>query len=366
MIVRPAGIILPTVLMALLVLELLTVGTLTLAVQQSALARDRALATRAQLAARSAAARAPARWEDGRYQQLHLGERVTLTSNYAPDTRTFMTVERIAADLFSLHVTSAVYRGTELAGQASAFLLIGAVDTDAIAAAFPAALAARGSLRLSGATEVDGTGSAVECAAHTPRPGIAVVRAEDVMSAPGVNVQGTPPVQATPALADPAQLARLGATPLTSIALAADRIETGAIALAPQQTAGRCEQAAAGNWGAPLDGMHACAAYYPLIYAPADLAVISGAGQGTLVVEGDLTLNGEVQFFGPVFVRGRLLAGNNAQIEGALLVDGSERSSQLHGARISYNGCAIRRALTQSPAFNRPIFRRGRSWLPSF
>lgn len=359
---RP-GIVLPAVLMTLLVLELLTATTIVLALQQSALARDRALGIRAQLGARSAAALALVQWERGAYQRLSPGEQAVTTFSLDAQTSATVTVERVSPTLFSVRAAAAVTLDRSLVSQAAAGLLIGALDTGSMLAYFPAALGVGGALRLTGGSTIDAVTTAC-----TERPAAALALADTtaLVAAGGSNMMGSPPLAERAELADPATFAGLGTVGLAGLLARADRSEVGALELRPALVAGRCDTDAAANWGAPLDSTHACANYFPLIHAAGDLAVRSGAGQGILVVEGDLAFDTGTEFHGLILVRGRILAAPGARIRGSALIQGAGRVSQLHGAHVIFDACLMKNALGRSPALNRPIFRRNRIWIPAF
>jgi hypothetical protein len=120
--------------------------------------------------------------------------------------------------------------------------------------------------------------------------------------------------------------------------------------VAPVASGSVCNTADSGNWGDPLSA-GACASYFPVIYASGDLTVASGAGQGILLVAGDLRVSGGFQFFGPVIVRGRLtISGSGAQFMGGVMarrVDLQATVAPGH-ARIVSSRCAILTALAAS------------------
>ncbi|MFN8665809.1 MAG: hypothetical protein U0164_01295 [Gemmatimonadaceae bacterium] len=79
--------------------------------------------------------------------------------------------------------------------------------------------------------------------------------------------------------------------------------------------AGQCDRTASTNWGDP-GGVGPCASYAPLIWARGDIELRGGAGQGVLLVDGDLTLSAGARFAGVVIVRDDL---NSSGIGGTLL-----------------------------------------------
>ena len=121
------------------------------------------------------------------------------------------------------------------------------------------------------------------------------------------------------------------------------------------------------NWGDPYSQASGCGAYLPVVYAPGDLVVIGGIGQGVLLVAGDLTLRAGFTYRGLVLVAGDLaLIGAGTGVVGAVQV-GSERSGgavAMEGrSAIEYSGCALRRALAGSSRAT-PLPRR--SWINAY
>ena len=101
---------------------------------------------------------------------------------------------------------------------------------------------------------------------------------------------------------------------------------------------------------------------FPLIYAPVDLLMVGGRGQGILVVNGNLIMSG-TEFIGIVVVRGRV-----SLLDGSRLV-GSVRSARdgllqnLPG--FSYSSCAIRRSALETHSALRQILQ-PRTYIPAF
>jgi hypothetical protein len=371
-----SGVVLPIVLLALLIVEILAAGTFALAHMQHSLARERVNALRAQVAARSGAAELASHWSGGFYQTVTPGTgSVVLSDALDAHARFTTTLERLTPTLFLLH-------GNGFAGplpadeaRATAGYLIAVHDIAAIAAQFSAALTSVGGVQLTGnavvssdqATLLPYGWSASECASWLPLPVampalvVGRERGECVITA---LLTGQPAVLEQSSLAQMPQ-DKLGQLDFAALHALADRVESGSLQLSALAVTGTCTTAAAANWGAPLDQAHPCANYFPLIFAPADLAIASGAGQGVLIVDGDLTLGPGAQFFGVVLVKGRIVANTGALISGTAWA-GSGDPSLLLGASILRSNCAVSRALALAPGLNRAVPRRPRSWVPLY
>ena len=226
-----------------------------------------------------------------------------------------------------------------------------------------AALTVRGPLDIADSALVDGSDSTL-AGAPCPSPGaalpgIATSDSTGVSTAACTTppcVLGAPAVSASTAAADTASYFVFGDTDWRELSGSADKVvgPTPIAGLAPSLNGdGSCNVGDPRNWGDPSRGAVAggCEAYYPVVYAPGDLHLAGGVGQGVLLVEGDLELSGGAQFFGPVVVRGRLTtSGAGGKITGAVLVANSAAARNVVGGNthIRYSSCALARALAGS------------------
>jgi hypothetical protein len=197
----------------------------------------------------------------------------------------------------------------------------------------------------------------------TARPGIATGTATSVTSSTAT-ILGVPPLLRGAPRTTPPDFDRIGSVDAADFAAIADRIETGTITLASATRAGTCDERAPGNWGEPIVAAHACRDFAPLVYAPANLSIAGGAGQGILIVDGDLDLAAGVRFYGAILVRGHV-SSNGARVYGSVRIASATAASVLHGT-FRYSDCALDRAFRQAPAL-RTIYRfSDRWWLPPF
>jgi hypothetical protein len=75
-----------------------------------------------------------------------------------------------------------------------------------------------------------------------------------------------------------------------------------AVTSTPAVVAGTCESRA-DNWGDPTSTTSPCATRAPVIYAPGDLTIEGGVGQGVLLVDGHLVIAGPFTFSGQIVAR---------------------------------------------------------------
>ena len=186
-------------------------------------------------------------------------------------------------------------------------------------------------------------------------------------------VNGTPPVLRDSLAADSATYVRFGDETWNTLVSQANIIITSgntANLIEPVVTNGFCDKSLPDNWGEPLRGVGsvaACYNYFPIIYANSSLHVNSGRGQGILLVEGDLQINGSFEFNGLVIVKDDLEKGNgNAIIRGAVMARDAtlfDDSSILGNTTYAYSHCAIERALRGSAQV---VQARQRAWAELF
>jgi hypothetical protein len=206
--------------------------------------------------------------------------------------------------------------------------------------------------------------------AGPPKPGIAI-NDPSLITTSGCGglscVTGTPQVQTDPAAADTNTYFNYGDTDWQQLTSMSNKVVSGTLnGLTPTFNAdGSCNTGLITNWGDPQHVLAnpACRTYYPIIYAPGDLKINGGDGQGILLVEGDLEVMGGAEFFGPVIVRGRLkTTGTGGHFTGGVMAANVnlDQNTVLGDAVIRYSSCAISKALAGSAL---PVFARGRSWV---
>jgi hypothetical protein len=128
---------------------------------------------------------------------------------------------------------------------------------------------------------------------------------------------------------------------------------------------GSCNTSDPDNWGDPIHNTPAlapCRSYFPIIYAKGDLKLTGGEGQGILLVEGDLSVQGGMEFYGPVIVKGKLnTAGTGGHFNGGVMAANVdlEQNTLLGNAVIHYSSCALAKALAGVAT---PMLVGSRSW----
>ena len=199
----------------------------------------------------------------------------------------------------------------------------------------------------------------VECPAEADKPG--VVYNGTLVQTGSSSITGSPPTLADATL-DPTTL--LGGTTFDQLkALRTLTLTSNINGIGPALTNSvppKCNTGVQTNWGAPTDPASPCFNYFPIIYHYGDLSLSgSGSGQGILLVEGTLSVQGRVSFFGPVIATGavnvRGTGTDDVKFYGGIIAsDVQLDDSRLSGnATVLYSSCANRRALQGSGVVTR-------------
>lgn len=158
------------------------------------------------------------------------------------------------------------------------------------------------------------------------------------------------PVRVRPGPVGPGLLAYpgIGVVDATRLLERLEPLPSGELILAAETTpTGHCRPSAA-NWGDPDRPGGSCATRWGAGGASQSLR-LRGAGQGLLVVGGDLTLSADAHFRGWVVVSGEVHLEAGARLEGALDAAGGVRLGP--GAVFRPDPCGARDALESSRTF---------------
>ena len=171
-------------------------------------------------------------------------------------------------------------------------------------------------------------------------------------------------VRASPAAADTSTYSVFGDATWASLTGSATiRLTSTSPNPAPIGTATSCT-ASSSNWGEPNRGAGSvvgCQSTFPVIYAPGNLSISSGRGQGVLLVEGSLTITGSFYWVGIIIVRGALNVAGTPTLMGSVMVRSTTGAdSGITGnARLQFSSCAAQQALGGLGTLGRTA---GRSW----
>jgi hypothetical protein len=118
------------------------------------------------------------------------------------------------------------------------------------------------------------------------------------------------------------------------------------------------------NWGDQADTPGACGTYYPIVHLQGNGKLDTGEGQGIIIVDGDLHIDGNFSFSGVLIVTGKFtMAGPGSKVRGTVIVQGGGEldttNEQEGNAMIEYNSCKVRDAFNYNLRV-RPLA--SRSW----
>jgi hypothetical protein len=178
------------------------------------------------------------------------------------------------------------------------------------------------------------------------------------------NFGSTPDISYDAAAADSNTYVRYGTESWNTLTANADIKLSGGVMgadILPVGTATTCNRTGTTNWGEPNrpGDVLGCYGYFPIIYSSSTLHLNgNGRGQGILLVNGDLEINGKFEFYGIVIVRDDLAKSNGtAKIHGAVFAANltlTDPLSWMTGNQdIFYSQCAVESALAGSAILTR-------------
>ena len=242
------------------------------------------------------------------------------------------------------------------------------------------AITTKGTVKIGGSTSINGRDTSF-AGWNCPPAGAAVAGAAvpsftnlsyGGTCAGGSCIQGSPVVSITAAAADSNTYFSYGGIKWADLVAMADKTVSGTLTgVGPSLVAGACKTSDNKNWGDPARNVllpGACENYFPVIYAPGDVSINGNVGQGILLVNGNLSIQGGFNFYGPVISRGTVkLTGTGNHINGSVLaanvVDSTSTSLLSGNSAIQFSRCANNVALQRTAL---PAKAPQRSWSELF
>lgn len=362
-----SGIALVMALLVLVIVEAMTAGILVLSTNARVVAASELRTRRAENAAEFAVQTVLAGWAHGGFDTLAIGQIVGTPAggNSAPDLSQATTVERLASALYVVRARAHAGRGLAYA-RAHATATARLLDKRALLEESNVAISS-GGLAILTDSRIDArpdylpdtwADSLCPPVDSLPLPEALTAGEPPVLDA-SVTADGGITVDSSLVVFDSVALGRVKWSELEDIA---DRVERGAVMPRPALIDEQCLVAAPANWGDPVAGAP-CSLWFPLVYAPSDLVMQGGTGQGILAVEGMLTLTDGAVFVGYIVARDGILIEDGSSVVGSVR---TRRGAALFDrSTVSYSRCAIARATVLSPASLR-LVTQPRRFLPAF
>jgi hypothetical protein len=233
-----------------------------------------------------------------------------------------------------------------------------------------ASLTTQGSVSLSGNANINGADQIPTGwgSCDAPGPTQAGVRDQggNVGTSGNGTVTGLPPVVNDPTINNNTFDTFGGATYAQLAARATITLPAGNYTTDPVTTNGLCDRTVLSNWGDGMNPGSPCSSYFPIIHATGSIGLNNTQGQGILLVDGDLDIQGSYQFFGIVIVHGDLKTSgggtSDAHFWGGVMAKNADLSVQnLSGkATLNFSSCAILTALQASSPIS---MMRSRGWV---
>ena len=353
------GIALPLVLFVLVILGVIITGTFYVARLEQKTGDNAVAGTQAAAVAEAGVDSVLSNWNTSTYNGMAVATDLVLptVTTLGGNSSYTATVRRLNPTVFLVRADGRqAFPGGALAGRRQVAKL---VRLDIPQIAMNAAITTRTGLTVSGSSDVSGIDSIpTSMAAICPPAGPTVPGIRD--SSGNVNtsgacagascIVGNPQILTDPTVSTNS-FTQFGNTNFAQLAAMADLTISGTInSIAPAVTGlpPVCNTAIATNWGAPLTPASPCGSYFPIIYAPGNVRLTGGAGQGILLVNGDLDVSGGVEFYGPVIVLGTIRStGTGGHIYGGVMSSNANLGTVLVSGNsvVNYSSCTISRAL---------------------
>ncbi len=361
------GIALAVAIFALVVVGGLVAGSLFVATQEQRVGRNTLRQQTAFNAAESATDSVVLGWSSGAYNGMVVGTSVTVTASATGGGWYRRTIKRLS-DMVYIVRTDGFSRDSSSRQRVGALMRL-----RPLAFNFNSALKTQGAVKLGGSSFITGQDTPPTGWTGCPAtvPALAGIRMPDPtqISTSGCSnlncVQGDPPVQKDTTISS-GSLTTVGDIPFDSLKAFATKIvyPSGSPKIQPSLTATlACNTADQYNWGSPSLPAGPCGSYFPIIWVEGSINVNGIEGQGVLIVNGDLDVQGGFTFYGPVIVKGTInTQGTGGHFNGGVIAANVnlDQNVVLGDAVVNYSSCALIRALTASAtAFQM----RERSWI---
>lgn len=374
-----SGFALPVAVFALVVVGVLVTGGFYMARQETRIGVSNQNATAAFYVAERGISEVMETWNSGVFGALAVQDSAIRTGT-TPEGEWTVTVTKLSDWMWMLESEGVITSGGDLYRGATrrvgTLAKIRTIDMRP-----PAALTTIGSLTVGGSSQVFGQDSIppewpglCDPTRNDDAPGVMIDNASEVRTQGGAyTLEGNPPIAEDPSLTSD-ELLTFGdlvwndlvdmATVRLPGGTSVSRTEPDSVLVGGNYV---CNTSTWNNWGHPLEPASVCGNHFPVIYAQGDVRIQSGDfGQGILLVEGDLSLNGGYTFYGPVIVKGTVsTAGTGGHFFGGLIAANVELATTtvLGDALVQFSSCAVTRALLNNAAlaFASPLAER--SWV---
>jgi hypothetical protein len=362
------GVALAISIFALVVIGGLVAGAFFMGMQEQRVGRNTIRFQQALTAAEEGANREIANWDPTVINLIAIGDSVMISGTVTGAGGWYRgSIRRLNDELFL--VRSEGFSADSAARQHVGML----VRLRPIEINIEAALQTQGALKIGGSSQIDGYDTAPTgwtCPGlEPPLPGIQINDSSQITT-PGCGglacVSGVPKVEEDTTITMDS-LTTFGDATFDELQQYATKfVSAGNHQIQPSLSGTDCNTADSENWGDPLNPTAACGNYFPVIWASGTIKINGVQGQGILIVDGDLEVQGGFEFYGPVLVRGALdTQGTGGHFNGGVIAANVnlDQNVVLGDAVVSFSSCAVAKALNSSAAAS---LTKERSWANLF
>jgi hypothetical protein len=364
---RP-GFALPVAIGSMVIISTLIAGVFFVSTQENRLGRNTVVQETAFRAAEAGLNNSIGTWRNAQFGSMANGAVVIQIYDSLANQNWIDTVKilRLNTQTYALVSTANASAGTVLSRHRT-----GAV----VRIVFPSinvlgALSVRGAITVGGTSYINGNDSIPSgwtgCPTQANMPGIATPNRSNVTISGCsrqslICVDGSPQdIKTTTSANDTTNYFNYGPDAnWASVTGLADFKFTGSQTLngmAPAVVNGVCNTASNMNWGDPsrASPAGACESFFPIVYfqgTTESVHLTTGRGQGIMLVDGDLVVDGGFEWYGPVIVRGHITTqGTGGHFFGAVMAAdvNLEQNTVLGDALIQYSSCSVSNALVGS------------------
>lgn len=245
------------------------------------------------------------------------------------------------------------------------------------------ALTTRGTVAIGGSTAINGndtTFSGWNCpTAGAAVAGVAVPSITNLsyggQCTAGACLAGNPGISITSTAADTNTYFSYGSLNWAQLVAMADKSVSGTYphvrpSVSTSGGVSTCNTGDNANWGDPgrANPAGVCETYFPVVYAPGNVSVNGDIGQGVLLVNGNLNIQGGFTYYGQIIARGTVkLTGTGNHVYGGIMaasvLDSTSTSSLLGNSSIHYSRCALTQVFLNTATGTRAP---QRSWIELF
>lgn len=360
------GVALPLAIFALVIIGAMVAGSFFVGTQEQRIGRNTVGSQQAFQAAEYGAQLAAATWNSQVMNAMAIGSTTTIGGVLSGNQGWYRGEVRRLNNMLFL-VRSEGFSADSMSRQQVGLL----IRLRPIEITIAAALQTQGNTKIGGSSFISGydvapTGWSNCPALEPPLPGIKMDDSSQI-STPGCSgfscVDGDPKILEDSTIND-SSLTTFGDVTFDELRGMASKIVLGGtMKIQPSIVGGACATGSVTNWGSPLDPTGPCGSYFPIIWSEDDLKINGVQGQGILIVDGNLSVQGNFEFYGPVIVKGTLSTqGTGGHFNGGVTAANVEldQNTVLGNAVVNYSSCAVLRALTASAS---GALLRERSWI---